>query len=71
MKRKPFIYTLLLSVMLSFSTLIASDDPIPELEFTEDSFDFGEVNRDTVLQHVFTLKNTGEDTLHIKRVSSG
>ncbi len=71
MNRKPLIYTFLLSVMLGFSTLIASDERIPRLEFTEASFDFGEVTRDTVLQHVFTMKNTGEDTLHIKRVSSG
>lgn len=41
------------------------------IEFKEENFDFGEVSNDTLLQHVFVFTNTGEDTLEIKRVSSG
>lgn len=38
--------------------------------FEKTVHDFGKVNKESVLKHVFTFKNTGKDTLVIERVNA-
>ncbi len=46
----------------------SSNKPNAKLVFEEENYDFGEVNNDTVLTHVFKFENSGTDTLFIKSV---
>lgn len=45
-------------------------EPRPKIEISPPSFDFGEVEYGKVVDYAFTLKNTGSETLEIKRVST-
>jgi hypothetical protein len=40
------------------------------LVFSELEYDFGTVNPDTVLNHVFTFKNASSDTIKINKVAA-
>lgn len=42
----------------------------PKIEIKPESFDFGEVNYGKVAEHVFLIKNLGNEILEIKRVAT-
>lgn len=42
----------------------------PEIEITPKTFEFGEIEYGKVAKHVFKIKNLGNETLEIKRVST-
>lgn len=42
----------------------------PEIKITPNSFDFGEIKYGEVAKHTFQLKNSGKQTLEIKKVST-
>lgn len=39
-----------------------------KIEFFSDSYDFGEIEEGTVVEHVFKFKNSGNAALEIKKV---
>ena len=41
-----------------------------QIEITPKSFDFGEIEYGKKLEHVFKIKNLGDETLEIKRLST-
>ncbi len=43
---------------------------IPKIEIYPKTFDFGEINFRDVVNHSFTVKNTGNEVLEIKRVTT-
>ncbi len=43
----------------------------PSIHVDQPNFDFGEVPSDTLITHVFEVKNEGTDTLRIIRLKSG
>ncbi len=43
----------------------------PLMQVSETVFDFGNVPTDTVVSHIFVLKNVGSDSLRIQRIKSG
>jgi hypothetical protein len=59
-----------LSVANIDSTSVVRTDG-PQLAFEEETFDFGTIEPGTIAEHVFKFKNIGQDTVYIKRVSSG
>lgn len=69
--RRLFILGVVLVFTGSFRQTVAVETGGARIEFREENFDFGEVSNDTLLQHVFVFANVGEDTLRIRRVSSG
>ena len=71
MHKYTFFISTALVLMLLPGTLFAQNSvPTSDaiLVFEEETYDFGEVNNDTVLTHVFKFQNTGTDTLFIKGV---
>jgi len=42
----------------------------PALVFSETTYDFGILQSDSVVSHIFTFRNTSEDTIKINRVST-
>ncbi len=38
----------------------------PRIKFTEESFDFGRIPEDNIVEHTFTFTNTGDEPLQIK-----
>lgn len=42
----------------------------PRAEFDSQSFDFGQITNDKVVEHSFTLKNTGKSNLYIRKVTA-
>jgi len=66
---------ILLLSMQSLSQEKSSDKaphfPLPKLEFIGNTtFDFGDIYRGQKVTHLFTIKNSGNDTLLIKNVSA-
>jgi hypothetical protein len=59
------IFVLLQGSIFGQNTSEKSDASIV---FEEEKFDFGDVNSDSVLTHVFKFENTGTDTLFIRSV---
>jgi len=43
----------------------------PQIEFQEDSVDFGRVAKQTTVKHVFKFKNTGDSVLLISDIVAG
>lgn len=43
---------------------------LPEIELSLDSFDFGEIEYGQIAEQVFKVKNSGEEVLEIKRLST-
>lgn len=44
----------------------------PQMEFVEGTtFDFGNVQANARLNHIFVFKNIGDEVLHIKNVKGG
>ncbi len=44
----------------------------PDIEFSDGlSFNFGDAQANTTLEHTFTFTNTGDRVLHIPRVKGG
>ena len=43
----------------------------PRIAIEEKTFDFGIVPADTLISHVFVIKNAGDDSLKIYRLKSG
>ncbi|NOY64466.1 MAG: DUF1573 domain-containing protein [Nitrospirae bacterium] len=41
-----------------------------EIFFDDDTYDFGDVNQGDVLEHTFTFKNIGDQTLVIEKVTA-
>jgi hypothetical protein len=64
----------LLFLTLFATGLIFAQDKAPaeksHLEFSEDSFNFGQLQTDSLVTHVFNFKNTGSDTIEIHNVGS-
>ena len=55
-----------ISAQPNFNQTAKSDElesPVTKIEFQETSFDFGEIQEGTLVTHVFTFKNTGEEPL--------
>jgi len=71
------IRSVLLICLLMFflSTLSAQDNrktpSDAKIEFTEEAFDFGLMQPDSMYYHVFEFKNPGTDTLRIVGVRPG
>jgi len=42
----------------------------PHIQFNETKYDFGVVGQDKILEHIFTFRNTGTDTLRVHKVKS-
>src|SRR3989338_7648539 len=61
---------LIILAIVFFSTGIASASHNPRLEITPESWDFGRVTEAEVLTHKFEVKNTGNDTLEIKHITT-
>lgn len=53
---------------LQVSTPDEAATPTTKIEFTETSFDFGEIKQGDVVEHTFVFKNTGENDLVLKNV---
>ncbi|MBN2040772.1 MAG: DUF1573 domain-containing protein [Spirochaetes bacterium] len=51
--------------------IICSCNGKPKIQFDESSHNFGDVEQNTELIHIFTFKNTGDSTLVIKKVKPG
>ncbi len=59
---------------VQLSTLNAQDTSRisgPVIAVSEEIFDFGQVPADTIVTHIFVLKNQGSDSLRIQRIKSG
>ncbi len=59
---------------VQLSTLNAQDASTisgPVIAASEKIFDFGQVPTDTIVTHIFVLKNQGSDSLRIQRIKSG
>jgi len=65
-----FLLSAVLLLVLFIAFLTAGEPEGPQMHFAEERHDFGQVEGDTLLTHVFTFENTGEDTLRIYRVRS-
>jgi len=68
---KKMSFLVVCTILFSGSDVFASKPGGARLDIAEEGFNFGTVDSDTVLQHIFSFKNSGTDTLFIKRVSSG
>ncbi len=75
MNRVAILITILLfCLFLSSGRLMAQDSlqtKVPKIVFSENSFNFGNVPADTVVEHIFNFKNVGTDSLRIFRLTSG
>lgn len=49
----------------------AAGDLHPEIYIENPSYDAGDVMEGTVIEHVFTVQNRGEEILDIRKVSPG
>jgi hypothetical protein len=62
-------------IVFCVSTLSAQDNSKTpsdaKIEFTEEAFDFGLMQPDSMYYHVFEFKNSGADTLKIVSVRPG
>ncbi|MCK4558390.1 MAG: DUF1573 domain-containing protein [Calditrichia bacterium] len=63
-----FIFSMMILLQGNLINQNSSNKPNAKIVFEEEEFDFGEVNNDTVLTHVFKFENSGTDTLFIKNV---
>jgi len=55
----------------NFQALTAEDMAMaPLVEFDQTTFDFGTTSQDKVIEHVFTLTNTGKSTLYIRKIAA-
>lgn len=64
---------LLLVVMVLFALQPAMAQQEPKgahMEFDAENYDFGKIEADSVVYHVFTFRNTGTDTLKVRGVRS-
>lgn len=61
---------LIILALMFFYTGIASASHNPKIEVSPESWDFGRVTKAKVLTHKFTVKNTGDDTLEIKHITT-
>ena len=59
-------YIILLIII--FCATVYGNNPPPQIDFTETEFDFGELNQNMEVTHIFKFRNTGMDTLVIKNV---
>ena len=71
---KTFIHIILLS-LTAVSLLLADSTQVtikngPQMQFEEETFDFGAIEQGQVVEHVFHFRNVGLDTLHISKVRS-
>jgi hypothetical protein len=64
-----FLFSVLLIFLLTLP-LAAGEPEGPHMYFAEERHDFGQIEGDTLLTHVFKFENTGDDTLRIYRVRS-
>ena len=46
------------------------DGNLPKIEINPQSFDFGEIEYGQIVEQSFTIKNTGQEVLEIKRVAT-
>lgn len=70
--RKIFIILLALDLWLGIS--LAQDSTQVKgarISVSESTHDFGEVSADTMVSHIFVIKNVGSDSLRIYRLKSG
>lgn len=53
---------------LQVSSPAEMNTPTTKIEFTETSFDFGEIKQGDVVEHTFVFKNVGDNDLILKKV---
>jgi hypothetical protein len=70
MKRMVFV-SLVMVGLLYAGPLAALDNPGPKIEIREMRYDFGTVVQGTTAEHVFEIKNVGNEPLIIEKVQSG
>jgi hypothetical protein len=51
-------------------TSAAASSPVPVITFDQESFDFGKIELGKTIVHRFKVSNTGNATLHIKKVQA-
>jgi uncharacterized protein (DUF58 family) len=64
-----FLFVLLFSVLLVHSELPAN--PAPRIELQERVFDFREMVEGQPVEHVFRVRNRGDQPLEIRNVKPG
>jgi hypothetical protein len=57
-----------LSLIAAVPAVHAADSPGPRIQVTESRFDFGTVNEGDVPEHVFEIRNIGNEILVIEKV---
>ncbi|MCX8056597.1 MAG: DUF1573 domain-containing protein [Ignavibacteria bacterium] len=62
---KKIVFAFFIMVSISFAQFIK-----PQMKFVEDTFDFGKVKQNDVVEHTFEFYNAGGDTLKILDVSA-
>ena len=71
MKRSVLALVCMVLVFGLVPGLVMAQEPArkgPTMELAEASYDFGKVKAGTKLQHVFEVKNIGDDVLMIQKV---
>ncbi len=68
---RKIIFAVLLTLFLSGLCFAQDSLSRPVIQFDQKVYDFGRVNRDTMLVHIFKFKNLGNKTLKIKGVRPG
>ena len=59
-------YYILLIVI--FCGMVHGKNVSPQIDFTETEFDFGELNQNMEVTHIFKFRNAGMETLVVKNV---
>jgi hypothetical protein len=62
---------LILSIMFNLTIGWAQQAIGPRMVLKEDCFDAKEVNEGEIIEHTFTVLNTGDQALEIKKVNPG
>lgn len=65
---KSIVLSLIFGCWLTFPNVLSAQ---PKIEFTETSYDLGEMYQNMQKSHVFELKNTGTEKLTIDNVKGG
>ena len=63
-----YVVVLLAMLTLSCAHTCSQQAEGPLLVLEEESYDFGKIEENSVVAHVFKFQNCGSDTLHIQRV---
>ena len=65
-------YTSILLTLFLFSFLLSiSCSAEPRMQFYKENHDFGDVEQNTKVKHIFTFQNTGSSMLKVKKIKAG